>query len=245
MKFTPSALVAVFAAVVVNGQDPTWKPGDFSDGTILEDTKRGTKLFLSNGLMGKAVAYGGEPVMAADGTQLADAYHANCDGGAAIDKGDGSGGYYYVSNSEIGDYPSDLSGGVYSLEFNADHELVGYQRVLGNTAKNCHGGETPWSTWVSCEEHREFGRCWQVDPSGLIEAKATNLTGIYVRCFSPVLTAQREDNYFTSPISTIVFLYPSSTINHLSSLAANARFRKLGGFCLGFAVEPATRVRDE
>jgi hypothetical protein len=32
--------------------------------------------------------------MSADGTQLAEAYHANCDGGAAIAKTDGSGKCY-------------------------------------------------------------------------------------------------------------------------------------------------------
>ena len=109
--------------------------------------------------MGKAIAHDAEPVLASDGSQLADAYHVNCDGGATFAKDDG--GYYYVSNSETGEHPSDLSGGVYSLEFTADHELIGYQRVLANTAKNCHGGTTPWGTWISCEEERQFGRCWQ------------------------------------------------------------------------------------
>jgi hypothetical protein len=111
---------------------------------------RGTVLYLSNGLAGKAIAYDGEPVVGAGGQQLAAAYHAGSDGGGVIGKP--GGGYYYVSNSEIGgDYPKDfveanrmattnLTGGVYSLEFNANNELVGYKKVLGNTAKNCAGG---------------------------------------------------------------------------------------------------------
>lgn len=125
----------------------------------------------SHFLLPLQIAFDGEPVLAADGTQLAAKYHPNCDGGAAIAKTGGSGGYYYVSNSEIGEYPAGfagdrmaattLIGGAYSLEFTADHKLIGYKQVLANTGKNCHGGETPWNTWVSCEEHREFGVCWQ------------------------------------------------------------------------------------
>jgi uncharacterized protein len=107
-------------------------------------------LYLSNGLAGKAIAYDGEPVIGAGGQQLAAAYHTGSDGGGVISKP--GGGYYYVSNSEIGgDYPANfveanrmtatnLTGGVYSLEFNANNELVGYKKILGNTAKNCAGG---------------------------------------------------------------------------------------------------------
>jgi len=123
--------------------------------------------------------------------------HESCDGGGVIAKADG--GYYYVSNSEQGEYPYDfdiaqddsnpkyrmsnatiadgLTGGAYSLEFDAEHNLVSYTPVLQNTAGNCAGGVTPWGTWVSCEERREFGRCWQTDPSGTKDAVPTDVTG--------------------------------------------------------------------
>ena len=134
----------------------------------------GHQVFLSNGLDARPLALYGEAVVSDDGGTLATLYHAGADGGECIPKTDGSGGYYYVSNSEMGEYPetyvatavrkdySDLLiGGVYSFEFTADHELIGYKKVLANTALNCHGGKTPWNTWISCEEHRQWGRCWQ------------------------------------------------------------------------------------
>ena len=144
--------------------------------------------------MGKAFAHAGEPLLDDSGTEVAAAYHESNDGGACIPKDDG--GYYYVSNSEQGQYPvefdiaaddelatyreafpANLTGGAYSIEFNANHELVGYQQILANTAGNCAGGATPWGSWVSCEERREFGRCWQTDPAGQIDARPTDVTG--------------------------------------------------------------------
>lgn len=163
--------------------------------------------------MGRHIGFLSEPVVADDGTELAAVYHDAADGGDCIPKTDGSGGYYYVSNSEQGEYPETydpaanfkdfaeaLTGGVYSFEFNADHEFVGYKQVLSGTGGNCAGGTTPWNTWISCEERRTWGRCWQgtyrrvknewlqgftshnmllflvaVDPSGEIDPEPTNV----------------------------------------------------------------------
>lgn len=202
MKF--AAVVAFAAAaqaapMVRRRLQATYKPGDFSAGTVVEgtigqgDDAKATKLYLSNGLTGVVIAKSGEPILDRTGKELG-TYHDAADGAAVIPKADG--GYYYVSNSEQGKYPesfnitmddadskyregfpANLTGGAYSLEFNADHELIGYQQVLANTAGNCAGGATPWGSFVSCEERHEFGRCWQTDPAGNIAARPTDATG--------------------------------------------------------------------
>ena len=82
-------------------------------------------LFLSNGLKARVLAHANEPIISDAGATLASSNHAGNDGGGCIPHKDGSGGYFYVSNSEIGSYPSDLSGGAYAYEFNTAHELIG------------------------------------------------------------------------------------------------------------------------
>ena len=69
---------------------------------------------------------------------------------------------------KLTDPENNLTGGAYSLEFDNEHNLVGYKKVLGDTAKNCHGGETRWGSWVSCEENKDHGRCWQGESRGIL-----------------------------------------------------------------------------
>ncbi|KAL3773726.1 hypothetical protein ACHAW5_009835 [Stephanodiscus triporus] len=172
MKLT--AAILLLASSSASGE-ATYEPGNFSDGNKIEHPVTGGVMYLANGLQAVAVGSSGEKVALADGTESALPYHANCDGGAAIPTADG--GHIYVSNSEIGSYPDELTGGVYALTFDEQNKLTNYQQLLSGTAYNCHGGETPWGTWISCEEFRDNGRCWQVDPTGQKAPARTAVTG--------------------------------------------------------------------
>ena len=68
------------------------------------------------------------------------------------------GGWYYVSNSE------GTTGGVGTLRFDSTGNVIGYNRTLTTTSKNCGGGLTFWDTWVTCEENGSAGFCHEVDP---------------------------------------------------------------------------------
>ena len=86
----------------------------------------GGTLYLANGLQAVPVGHSGQKVVLADDSQSSIEYHANCDGGAAIPQADG--GHIYVSNSEVGSYPDDLSGGVYALTFDGENKLQEYKQ---------------------------------------------------------------------------------------------------------------------
>lgn len=92
-------------------------------------------------------------------------WHNAPDGGAVIPK-IGGGGYYYVSNSEA---RVKGEGGVSSIEFNQQGELVDAYPILTGTFWNCAGGVSPEGYWLSCEEN-ENGWVWKTDPSGKEQA---------------------------------------------------------------------------
>lgn len=88
---------------------------------------------------------------------VAYAWHAAPDGGATYATPDG--GWVYACNSEVGSQ----GGGVGALRFDAEGNAVDAYSILSGTSTNCAGGQTPWNTWLSCEEHDQ-GLVWECDP---------------------------------------------------------------------------------
>jgi uncharacterized protein len=144
----------------VAGNTISFQPGDFSDGKRSEDGL----VILSNGLSAKPIAETGKFVNFANGGSSTIQFHGQPDGAGVFEKADG--GWYYVSNCEnetVGE--NWWNGGVGSLEFDKDGNVINYFRVANRTRHNCSGGKTPWNSWVTCEE-LDFGEVYQVDPTG-------------------------------------------------------------------------------
>lgn len=134
----------------------TYVPGDL---TVQEGY-----LLLSTGLTSRVIAQVEEPVVYSNGIESIRPFHWYADFGATFvdDRPENPGGMIYVSNSEDFDFEW---GGVGAITFDKDYNIIDYQMVLEGTTGNCGGGKTPWGSWISCEEY-EWGRAWQVDPTG-------------------------------------------------------------------------------
>jgi secreted PhoX family phosphatase len=67
-----------------------------------------------------------------------------------------TGGWIYVSNSE-----SSSNGGVGAITFDSEGNVIGYQRILSGTRRNCGGGKSFFNTWLTCEE-ADGGQVYEV-----------------------------------------------------------------------------------
>ena len=127
-------------------------------------------LRLLPGMQSRIIARSGQPVLSTSPFRL----HASPDGGATFATPDG--GWVYVSNSEV--KTEEGGGGVGAVRFSASGEIQDAYSILAGTNNNCAGGQTPWQTWLSCEEV-DRGLVWECDPFGVKAGEARPALGLF------------------------------------------------------------------
>ena len=100
----------------------------------------------------------------------------------------GDGGWIYVSNSET---LAPVGGGASAVRFDGNGDIVDAYRIVDGTNLNCAGGDTPWGTWLSCEE-TPTGRVWECDPLGESAAVARPAMGAFEHEAAAVDEANRH-----------------------------------------------------
>ena len=113
-----------------NVSHSTYIPGDL---TVEENG-----LLLSTGLKSRIIGKSGSSVVNIHGEESAELFHPLPDAGACFTNPNGDGGWAYVSNSE----EDNGKGGVGAIYFDANGNILRYERLLDGTTDNCGGGKT-------------------------------------------------------------------------------------------------------
>ncbi len=134
-------------------------------------------IILPEGFTSRVIATSGDLV-----ENTTHQWHIFPDGASTFPDGDG--GWYYVCNSEVFNFMTGFEGhgGVSSIHFNKDAEIIDAFPILEGSHSNCAGGPTPWGTWLSCEEGffpPLWGKVWECDPTGQNAAISRDALGYF------------------------------------------------------------------
>lgn len=147
---------------------------------------------LPKGFSSRLIAVTGDPVRLAGDKYSSYRWHGAPDGGACYPTPDG--GWIYVSNSE----EDNGAGGVGALRFDRNGELIDAYSILSGTYRNCAGGPTPWSSWLSCEEI-SYGRVYECD---IYRSAAKSCPGLgYFKHEAVAIDPTRMQAYLTEDTS--------------------------------------------
>ncbi|MBV7697298.1 alkaline phosphatase PhoX [Streptomyces sp. TRM70350] len=148
-------------------------------------------IMLPAGFTSRVIARSGKTVSGTTHT-----WHNAPDGGACFADGTG---WIYVSNAEVGS----RGGGVGAIKFSGTGAITAAYTILSGTNRNCAGGDTPWNTWLSCEETTR-GFVYETDPWGVEAAVRRDAMGRF-KHEAAACDADREVIYMTEDESDGAF----------------------------------------